>query len=449
MLVRKIQNVIKEHFKNNPNKVLIVDGARQIGKSYIIRFVGKQMFENFIEINMLDDKREKRRFEHVSSVEDFYMCLSALAGNLMKEKENTLVFIDEIQAYPQLLTLLKFLQDDGRFTYIASGSQLGIALHETLSVPGGRIRIEHMYPLDFEEFLWANDFGEEAISFIKKKFESHEGLEEGMHRVLLDLFRKYLLIGGLPDAVNAFVKTHNIVLVREVHEQIRQLYEEDASQYDMEHKLCIKRVYQLLPSYLENRKKRVVFNAVEGTKGKRSSDYLEEFEYLVSSGIALEVKAISNPSFPLVMSCQKNLLKLYLNDVGLLTNVMYRYNIDSIMRDEVSVNLGSVYESVVASELRAHGYDLYYYDNRSKGEVDFLIDDFDTLSSVPVEVKSGKDYTIHRALDRFASNEDYHIQKALVLSNEREVRKIGKMEYLPIYYVMFLKPSSPKQVILP
>lgn len=119
------------------------------------------------------------------------------------------------------------------------------------------------------------------------------------------------------------------------------------------------------------------------------------------------------------------------------------------MRDEVSVNLGSVYESVVASELRAHGYDLYYYDNRSKGEVDFLIDDFDTLSSVPVEVKSGKDYTIHRALDRFASNEDYHIQKALVLSNEREVRKIGKMEYLPIYYVMFLKPSSPKQVILP
>ncbi len=448
MLVRKIQNIIEEHFRNNPNKILIIDGARQIGKSYIIRFVGKQMFENFIEINMLDDKREKRRFEHVSSVDDFYMSLSAVAGNLMKDKENTLVFIDEIQAYPQLLTLLKFLQDDGRFTYIASGSQLGIALHETLSVPGGRIRIEHMYPLDFEEFLWANDFGTEAVSFIKKRFDLCEGLDETTHRILLDLFRKYLLIGGLPDAVNKFVETHNIVLVREIHEQIRQLYEEDASQYDKEHKLSIKRIYQLLPSYLENRKKRVVFNAIEGTKGKRNSDYLEEFEYLVSSGIALEVKAISNPSFPLVSSCQKNLLKLYLNDVGLLTNVMYRYNIDSIMRDETSVNLGSVYESVVASELRAHGYDLYYYDNRSKGEVDFLIDDFDSLSAVPVEVKSGKDYTIHRALDRFVSNEDYHIRKALILSNERECRVDGKMHYLPIYYVMFLRPSSPKQVIL-
>ncbi len=448
MLVRKIQNIIEEHFRNNPNKILIIDGARQIGKSYIIRFVGKQMFENFIEINMLDDKREKRRFEHVSSVDDFYMSLSAVAGNLMKDKENTLVFIDEIQAYPQLLTLLKFLQDDGRFTYIASGSQLGIALHETLSVPGGRIRIEHMYPLDFEEFLWANDFGTEAVSFIKKRFDLCEGLDETTHRILLDLFRKYLLIGGLPDAVNKFVETHNIVLVREIHEQIRQLYEEDASQYDKEHKLSIKRIYQLLPSYLENRKKRVVFNAIEGTKGKRNSDYLEEFEYLVSSGIALEVKAISNPSFPLVSSCQKNLLKLYLNDVGLLTNVMYRYNIDSIMRDETSVNLGSVYESVVASELRAHGYDLYYYDNRSKGEVDFLIDDFDSLSAVPVEVKSGKDYTIHRALDRFVSNEDYHIRKALVLSNGQEIRVEGKMLYLPIYYVMFLRPSSPKQVIL-
>ena len=448
MLVRKIQNIIKEHFKNDSNKILIIDGARQIGKSYIIRFVGKQMFGNFIEVNMLDDKREKRRFEHVSSVDDFYMSLSAIAGSMMKEKENTLVFIDEIQAYPQLLTLLKFLQDDGRFTYIVSGSQLGIALHETLSVPGGRIRIEHMYPLDFEEFLWANDFGEEAISFIRKKFESCLSLDESTHRQLLGLFRKYLLIGGLPDAVNKFVETHNIVLVREVHEQIRLLYEEDASQYDTEHKLSIKRVYQLLPSYLENRKKRVVFNAIEGKKGKRGSDYLMEFEYLVSSGIALEVKAISNPSFPLVLSCQKSLLKLYLNDVGLLTNVMYQYNIDSIMRDEASVNLGSVYESVVASELRAHGYDLYYYDNRSKGEVDFLIDDYDTLSSVPVEVKSGKDYTIHRALDRFASNEDYQIKKALVLSNEREVLSKGKMVYLPIYYVMFLKPSSPKQVIL-
>ena len=193
----------------------------------------------------------------------------------------------------------------------------------------------------------------------------------------------------------------------------------------------------MIPSNLENKKKRVVFQDVEGKRGKRFSDYQNEFEYLISAGITLDVNAISSPVFPLTQSVSKNLLKLYLNDVGLLTDILYGSNIRAILDDETGINLGSVYESVVAQELAAHGFKLFYYDNRSKGEVDYLIDDYDSLSSVPIEVKSGKDYTVHSALSNFVKNDDYHVKKAYVLSNTREITRNGKITYLPIYDIMF------------
>ena len=446
MLRRKMHDRIKEYLTSDSNKILIVDGARQVGKSFIIRTVGKELFPNFVEINMYDDKKGAKVFEDTGSVDDFYFRLSTVGGSRLKKKNNTLVFLDEIQAYPELLTLLKFLKDDDRYTYIVSGSQLGIALNQTLSKPGGRIEVVRMYPLDFEEFLWANGVGTEAIGQLKLSFENHQSLDETMHRVYLELFRKYLLVGGLPDAVNKFVETNNIVEVRKVHDGILSLYREDAAQYDTENKLKIRRVYDLIPSNLENRKKRVQFNEIEQKRGKSFATYADEFEYLIQSGIAIEVKAISNPRFPLLESTMKNLMKLYLNDVGLLTNLLYRYNIRAVLDDERSINLGSVYESVVASELLAHGYHLYYYDNKNKGEVDFLVDDFDILSAVPLEVKSGKNYSTHRALDKFLSNPDYHIKRAIVLSNEREFRQDGLMLYVPVYFVMFFQPSNPVNV---
>ena len=198
----------------------------------------------------------------------------------------------------------------------------------------------------------------------------------------------------------------------------------------------------MIPSNLENKKKRVVIQNIENIRGKRSSDYEDEFDYLINAGIALDVKAISTPTFPLIENSGKNLLKLYLNDVGLLTNILYRTNIRAVLDDVKSINLGSVYESVVASELIAHGHKLFYYDNRSKGEVDYLIDDYDSLSAVPIEVKSGKDYTVHSALNAFVQNEDYHIKKAFVVSNERNVTQNGKITYIPIYYIMFFDADS-------
>lgn len=448
MLERKIQADIHNYLISNSNKILLIDGARQIGKSYIIRHEGSRLFPNFIELNMYEDKNGSRIFENTRDVQDFYFKMSLVAGDMMGDKKDTLVFIDEIQAYPELLTLLKFLKDDDRFTYIVSGSQLGVALKETLSIPGGRIIKKRMYPLDFEEFLWANNVGKEALIHVGDCFRRNAALDESTHSLLLDLFKRYLLVGGLPDAVNTFLETRNLVAVRAVHTGLHNLYKEDCSQYDQERKLQIRRVYDLIPSNLENTKKRVKINAISGKRGKTVSDYQEEFEYLVNSGIALEVNAISNPRFPLKDSQKKSLLKLYLNDSGLLTNALFNYNASAVLDDIPSINLGSVYENAVASELIAHGYDLCYYDNKKNGEVDFLVDNYDMLSAMPIEVKSGKDSRNHASLDRFMSVPDYHIEKAIVLSNGREVTQTGSIVYMPVYYVMFLKPSSPESVII-
>lgn len=437
MLYRKIEKTIREHLKAD-KKILIIDGARQVGKSFIIRYVAQEMFSNYIEINLLEDYLSNGIFGKVRSVEDFYLQVSMIAGDRMKDKDNTIIFLDEIQAYPHLLTLMKFLKQDDRYTYIASGSLLGVTLAKTSSIPMGSITVKHMYPLDFEEFLYANGFNGYAINAIETKYRSGESLDEATHDTVMKLFKKYLLVGGLPDAVNSYLKDYNIINVRTIQNEIHEFYGADASKYDAENKLKIRRIYDMIPSTLENKKKRIVIKDIDGIKGRTFAYYRDEFDYLINAGIALEVKAISTPTFPLIESSGKNLIKLYLNDVGILTGILYGNNIRAIMDDERSINLGTVYESVVASELKAHGKNLFYYDNRKNGEVDYLIDDYESLSAVPIEVKSGKDYTVHSALDRFVSNADYSVKKAFVLSNSREVKADGKIIYLPIYYVMFM-----------
>lgn len=444
MLYRKISKRIEQYLASDSNRMLMVDGARQIGKSYIIRHIGKKMFSNYIEINMEEDKLGERIFAEARTTKDFYISLSVVAGDRMKERNNTLVFIDEIQAYDHLLTLVKFLMQEKRFTYVASGSLLGITLKNTQSVPMGSLDVEHMYPMDFEEFLIANNVGSSAIDAMRGCFNEHKSLSESMHNKMMDLFKKYLIVGGLPRAVETFVETRNIVEIRSVQNEVHDLYEVDCTKYEEEHsgKLKIRRIYQMIPSILENKKKRVVIKNIENKSWKRTDNYLEEFDYLISAGVALEVKAISKPSYPLIENSGKNLLKLYLNDVGILSSLYYRNNIKAIMDDVRSINLGSVYETVVAQELKAHGYGLYYYDNKKNGEVDFLIDDADNLSNIPIEVKSGKDYSIHSALTRFLSMDEYNVKKAYVLSNEREIYTKGGITYIPIYYVMFFECVS-------
>ena len=447
MLYRKIKSYIEENLKSNDDKILLIEGARQIGKSYIIRNVGTELYDNYVEINFVADDEGEKVFKNVHTTEEFYLNLSMVAGSRLDRYDNTLVFIDEIQHYPQFLTMLKFLREEHRYRFICSGSLLGIALKGTVSVPVGSVIPKKMYQLDFEEFLIANDFGKEAIEYLRKSFEQKRSLAPEVHDKVLGLFRRYLLVGGMPDAVNEYLATHNIVKVREIQEAIIVLYGIDASRYEEEaaRKLYIRRIYDMIPSQMENKKKRIVVKDIQNREGDRFSNYVEEFEYLIHSGIAIASNAISNPKYPLAESQQKNLLKLYMNDVGMLSSRLYQYNVRPVLNDIAGINLGSLYESAVAQELKAHYNKLFYYDNKQKGEVDFLVDDSSTTSVLPVEVKSGKDYMVHSALNNLMAVPDYHIASSIVFSNDREVRTKGNILYLPIYYVMFMENRMPER----
>lgn len=432
MLFRKIEKEIKNHLKSEINKILVINGARQIGKSFIIRKVCKENFSNYCEINLLEDKLGEKIFSNVNSVEDFYLSLSL---KLSSNSKDTVIFLDEIQEYPNILPLLKFLNIDNKYKFICSGSLLGVTLAKSTSIPMGSILVKQMYQLDFEEFIIANGISNDFIVQIKNKFNNKESLDETIHNKMIDLFKKYLIVGGLPDSVNAFLINKDIKLVRQIQSDTFTFYSDDASKYDLVNNLKIKRIYNMIPSILEQKKKRLIIQDIENIKGKRFSNYIDSFDYLINSGIALEVKAISNPKFPLIETSQKNLLKLYLNDIGILTNILYSYNIKAIIDDSYSVNLGNVYESVVAQELNSHGYKLFYYDNKSKGEIDYLINDESKLEVVAIEVKSGKDYKTHSAMSKLLLEKT--VDSGVVLSNNRVIEEIDNVAYYPIYMIMF------------
>lgn len=437
-MYRKISKYIEEYLKGNEDKILCIDGARQVGKSYIIRELSKKYFENYIEINMADDKVGDKLFANVRTVESFYIELSVFAGEKLKDRENTIVFIDEIQEYPELLTLLKPLKKDNKYKYICSGSELGLALNKTTLTPMGSIIEKKMYPMDFEEFLIANSVGELAINHLRKSFIERTSIDESLHNKILYLFKTYLYVGGMPDAVKAFIETKNVVKIRNIQKEITNFYSEDASKYDKENKLVIKRIYDMIPSNIENKVKRIQYKKIENIEDVRYTKYNDEFEYLISSGISLATKAVSEPRFPLIQSSSKNLIKLYMNDVGLLTSILYKNNINAILDDKTGIDLGAVYETVVAQELKAHDHELYYFDRKKVGEVDFLIDDYESLNVLPLEIKSGKDYKNFKALSKILSIDNYKMTKGFVLSNEREIKTIDKITYYPIYFIMFL-----------
>ncbi|MBO4588388.1 MAG: ATP-binding protein [Bacteroidales bacterium] len=446
MLFRKFGVEIERFLKSGTDQILVVEGARQVGKSFLIREVCSRLYENFIELNFVTDDEGKQMFKRVRTTEDFYLALSVVAGDKLGGYDDTIVFLDEIQQYPHYLTMLKFFRQERRFRFIASGSMLGIVLNETTSVPVGSIVIKRMSQLDFEEFAIANGVGSDALEQLHQKYRNKESLSEEMHQHFIGLFRRYMLVGGMPDAVNAYVLTHNIQKVREVQDAISDMYSADASKYETDRgkHLLVRRIYEMVPSQMENKKKRVVVKEIRGNESDRFSRYANEFEYLISSGVTLAVRAVSNPRYPLCESMRKNLLKLYLNDVGILTAKLYRLNIQAVLDDIRSINLGSVYENAVAQELQSHGYKLFYYDNRQRGEVDFLVDDTDSQSLLPIEVKSGKDYMVHSALNNMLSNPEYNVKSALVLSNNRVVKTVGQTTYMPIYYVMFILPHTPE-----
>ena len=433
MLERKISRYI-EHFYEVNKGALLLSGARQVGKTYSVRRFAEKKFKSFIEINFVDNPDAVGIFSNAKNSSDILLRLSAFVNQPLI-KGDTLIFFDEVQLCPEIVTAIKFLVDDGRYRYIMSGSLLGVELNNLRSVPVGYMEVKEMYPLDLEEFMWAVGVNEDVIDSLKKSWEEKKHVDDFVHKKMMDVFRLYLIVGGMPAAVMSYKENNNLQDVMASQREIISLYKKDISQYDEKRSLRIKEVFDLIPSELNSKSKRFFIKDINAKA--RAEMYENEFLWLKNAGVAIPVFNVDEPKLPLKLASSRNLFKLFSNDVGLLA-CQYSDGIQlKILTGDDAINHGSVYENVVAQELLAHGFDeLYYYNSKKMGELDFILE-YDG-NVFPVEVKSGKDYSRHRALNNILTCPEYDIPQAVVLCNNNfEVK--DNVIYVPIYMMMFLQ----------
>lgn len=432
MLYRKINQYIEEFYKTSANALLLT-GARQTGKTYSARMFGKS-FKNFVELNFVEHPEAVPIFENVTSADEILLRLSAITDVPMTPGE-TLIFFDEVQKCENLITAVKFLVDDGRFRYILSGSLLGVELKNIKSQPVGYMGIKEVFPLDFEEFIINMGVSETVRGALEHCWENHTAVDSMVHDKMMKLFRLYLVVGGMPAAVAEYMVSNNVNTVMRVQQDIVSLYRMDISQYAQNDKLKIKEIFDLVPSELESKNKRFILKSLnEHAKYHR---YEDSFLWLKDAGVVIPVYNVDEPKPPLRLSETRNLFKLFSNDVGLLA-AQYADGIQlRILTGDSSINIGAVYENVVAEELVAHGITPYYYNNKRRGEIDFVISAGDKV--MPIEVKSGKDYHSHTALNNLIDDHPETLYNAIVLANSN-VEPVGNITYVPIYMVMFIRP---------
>ena len=436
MISRKIENRIHEFYKKD-KKALLITGARQVGKTYIIREVGRADFESFIEINFLENRTAQSLFENARSSADILLRISAITDQPLIPGK-TLIFFDEVQECKEIVTAIKFLVDEGSYRYILSGSLLGVDLKDIRSAPVGYMDIFEMYPLDFEEFALASGVSEHVIDSLRNSFSSYTPVDAIVHEKMMDLFRLYLIVGGMPSVVARYLATNNLQEVTQEQRAILALYRQDIAKYDPNNKLYLEDIFALIPSELNSKNKRFILkNLNENFKFSR---YQNSFLWLKNAGVALPTFCVTEPTVPLMLNKSANLFKLFLSDVGLLAS-MYMDGIQlKLLNREKDINFGSIYENAAAQELKAHGYDLYYFNSKKQGELDFVIERGGDV--LPIEIKSGKDYQRHAALDNVMGNKDYAIPVAFVFQNDN-VSVNGRIVYLPIYMLMFLQKEEP------
>lgn len=431
-LTRKAAQLIESWHHAPHRTALLIDGARQVGKTYLVRQFAATHYQHFVEFNFIENPDLIRLFNTPRQVDDILMRME-LAANEPMEPGNTLIFLDEIQQCTEAATAIKFLVDDGRYDFILSGSLLGVELEDIRSVPTGYLTEIRMFPLDFEEFCWSQGVNTNVFTLLHDCFERQTPVDEFIHDQLKHLFFRYLIVGGMPAAVSSFADNTNISDVRTIQENIKREYRRDISQYaHKEDRLNIRSIYDLVPSELNNPNKRFTFSKIK--KNARFRTTAADFDWLAAANVAIPVYNVDEPRRPLKMSMERNLFKLFYSDVGLLTGSFLRSTSLDILDGVEDVNYGSIYENLVAQELTAHGFDeLYYYNSKKLGELDFLIQDRND-NVVPLEVKSGKSYKRHRALDNILAVEAYRIDHGYVLGPDN-VSVDGNITYLPIYMI--------------
>lgn len=441
MIARKIEKELTRFCKATEKKALLITGARQVGKTFIIEDVCNKNCNSFAKLNFIENPKAISLFENANNTEDILLRLSAVIDAPLIPGE-TIVFLDEVQECKNIVTAIKFLVEEGSYKYILSGSLLGVDLKDIRSVPVGYMDIIEMYPLDFEEFALANHVSQNVLDMLKRHFEEKTPVDSLIHEKMMDLFRLYLIVGGMPAAVMKYLSTKNLQEVVREQKSIIALYKKDIAKYDPDNKLYLEEIFDLIPSELNSKNKRFIMkNLNENFKFSRHSN---SFVWLKDAGVAHPAFCADEPRIPLLLSKATNLFKLFLSDVGLLAS-MYMDDIQiKILNREKDINFGSIYENVAAQELKAHGFELYYFNSKKQGELDFLIEFGGEI--LPIEIKSGKNYTKHAALNNVLSNEDYAIPAAYVFHNGN-ISTQEKVTYYPIYMLMFVQKKELGELI--
>lgn len=434
MLYRTLTSFIKNYYHTSRNALLLT-GARQTGKTFSVRHFGES-FASFIEINFIENPEAIDIFKNITSADEILTRLSLFSDKpLIKGK--TLIFFDEVQECDSVITALKFLVEEGSYRYILSGSLLGVELRDIKSEPVGFMGIKEVFPLTIEEFFINLGVNRRILDSLKDIWRNPRPIDEIVHRKLLEIFRLYLIVGGMPAAVAEYVQSNNLKSVIEIQKDIIALYRRDISKYADSHKLIIKEIFDIIPSELDAKNKRFILKSLNShAKFER---YKDSFLWLTDAGVALPVYNVTEPKVPLKLFEQRNLFKLFANDVGLLA-AQYSDGIQlKILQGNDDINYGAIYENAVAQQLYANDFDVYYYNNKKRGEVDFLI----TLdgSPLPIEVKSGKDYHIHRALLNILDCSEFGIDRGYVLCNGN-FEDSGKIQYWPVYMAMMLQHND-------
>ena len=442
MLQRKIYKRINEFYKERPGKALMIVGARQVGKSYIVEEFCKAHYESFVKLDFIENPDYVSALDTAKSADEILLRLSALFGDKMIPGK-TIIFFDEVQECRDLITQIKYLVQDGTYDYILSGSLQGTVFRDIVSAPVGYMDIIQMYPLDFEEFAIANGVGTKVIDALQGSFENKKTVDSYIHGRMMQLFELYLIVGGMPAAVSTYLETKNLRHVADEQNAILRLYRHDISKYDEQDRLYLNDIFDLIPSELNAKNKRFILKNLN--EKARFDKYYDSFLWLKNAGVALPANVVDEPKVPLLLSKSQNLFKLFSNDVGLLA-AQYGSEIQlKILQHEAAINFGSIYENVAAQELTAHGFVLYYYNSKKYGELDFLIERGGHV--LPVEIKSGKDYYRHNAMDNVLNQSDFGIEEGYVFCGGN-IEQADKITYFPIYMLMFLeKKELPDEIL--
>lgn len=436
----KIQNWI-----NNSKKALLIYGTRQVGKTYLIREMLKRNSISYFEINFQEREDILKAIKDLNNAEDISMRLALYSDEPLIEKESV-IFLDEVQLYPEIITKIKFLVDEGKYRYILSGSNLGVELKGIKSIPIGYIDMFKMYPMNYLEFVEAIGINQNTIDYLKECFDKLEPVDEIIHKRMLNASYYYLICGGMPSVVDTFVITRNLREVRDEQQNIIRQYKADFIKYEnVDKKLKIISIYDSIPAQLNQQNRRFIFTQLD--KELKFDRYENSFLWLKDAAVAIPIYIAKKPKAPLILSKSKNQFKLFMSDVGLLTSSYPDYISKELlnMNPEYEINNGALFENFIAQELVSMNIQPYYFKSKNIGEIDFLIE-YDN-QVIPLEIKSGKDYKIHKALDNLLNTREYSIKKAYILSPSN-IEIDDKNIYLPIYMTGLFNNRIDEDIII-